>query len=292
MNYIRLELTANSRFAKAGVSCFYDSKVLNSGFVHLLKFNAKKPRLRKAAKRCTQPIFMHKILLFLLFLFAHRISFSQFIFNDTLFFVRDKNDEYYHKIFIDTNKKSEFYSYVSDFTIANFDIESYKRSLDFLYSKKLNPRKQRLENLPREWVLLETYKSKTYVYSPNDFYFHYKVKLTDSIFIDWTGEGPEANYIQKFTKINSSTYVFNLKSQTSLNRELTIKYIDREKGIAIFRDKFYNSYFKEMVEQYHLMGDVQKMRNIPLLVNICDNLKQYEPDFDKVDLSKLFKNLN
>lgn len=46
----------NSRFAKAGVSCFYDSRVLNSSFVLLMKFSAKNPRLRKAAKRCMQPI--------------------------------------------------------------------------------------------------------------------------------------------------------------------------------------------------------------------------------------------
>jgi len=44
----------NSRFAKAGVSCFYDSEVLNSSFVHLMKFSAKNPRLRKAAKRYQQ----------------------------------------------------------------------------------------------------------------------------------------------------------------------------------------------------------------------------------------------
>jgi hypothetical protein len=41
----------NSRFAKAGVSCFYDSEVLNSSIVHPMKFSAKNPRLRKAAKR-------------------------------------------------------------------------------------------------------------------------------------------------------------------------------------------------------------------------------------------------
>ncbi len=40
-----------SRFAKAGVLCFYDSDVLNSSFVHLIKFSAENPRLRKAAKR-------------------------------------------------------------------------------------------------------------------------------------------------------------------------------------------------------------------------------------------------
>jgi hypothetical protein len=43
--------TANSRFAKAGVSYFYESEVLNSSFVHLMKFSAENPRLRKAATR-------------------------------------------------------------------------------------------------------------------------------------------------------------------------------------------------------------------------------------------------
>ena len=47
--------SANSRFAKAGVLCFYESEVLNSSFVHLMKFSAKNPRLRKAAKRYQQP---------------------------------------------------------------------------------------------------------------------------------------------------------------------------------------------------------------------------------------------
>jgi len=42
---------ANSGFAKVAVSCFYESEVLNSSFDHLMKFSAKNPRLRKAAKR-------------------------------------------------------------------------------------------------------------------------------------------------------------------------------------------------------------------------------------------------
>ena len=46
-----LKAAANNRLAKSGVSCFYDSEVLNSSFVHLMKFSAEKPRLRKAAKR-------------------------------------------------------------------------------------------------------------------------------------------------------------------------------------------------------------------------------------------------
>jgi hypothetical protein len=44
-------IDGNSRFAKARVSCFYDSEGLNSSFMHLMKFSTKNPRLRKAPKR-------------------------------------------------------------------------------------------------------------------------------------------------------------------------------------------------------------------------------------------------
>lgn len=46
--------SVNSGFAKAGVACFYESEVLNSSFVHLIKFRAENPRLRQARERCTQ----------------------------------------------------------------------------------------------------------------------------------------------------------------------------------------------------------------------------------------------
>jgi hypothetical protein len=49
------EVWFNSGFAKAGVLCFYESEVLKSIFVHLMKFSAGNPRLRKAANRYLQP---------------------------------------------------------------------------------------------------------------------------------------------------------------------------------------------------------------------------------------------
>ena len=51
----------NSRFAKAGGACFYDSEVQNSSFVHLIKFIAENPRLRKAANCCMQFAETHKL---------------------------------------------------------------------------------------------------------------------------------------------------------------------------------------------------------------------------------------
>lgn len=229
---------------------------------------------------------MHRILLLILSFFLCNILSAQFKQNDTLFFVRELNDSLYHRVFIDTNKKSAFYTYVSDFNISGFDIDTYKRSLNYLYSKKLTPKKLALTNIPREWVRLETYKGQIYVYSPADYYSHYKVKITDSLWIDWTGEGPEATYIQKLTLLASSTYQFTLKSQMYPYREILIRYIDEQKGIALFQIKRYNPDVKKQEVYYRLMADVRKMRNIPLLVNTCDTQKQDELDFDIIDYVK------
>jgi len=51
---MKIIIATNSRFAKAGVSCFYESEVLNSSIVHLMKYSAENPRLRKAAKHYRQ----------------------------------------------------------------------------------------------------------------------------------------------------------------------------------------------------------------------------------------------
>ena len=124
--------------------------------------------------------------------------------------------------------------------------------------------------------MLETYKGQIYVYSPADYYGHYKVKITDSLWIDWTGEGPEATYVQKITRLTPSIYQFTLRSEMFPRREILIRFIDKEKGIALFKIKQYNPAVKKYEVYYQLMADVQKMRNIPLLVNTCDTQKQNE----------------
>lgn len=48
----RLRTTGyNSSYTKVGVLCFYESEVLNQSSVLLMKFGAKNPHLRVAAKR-------------------------------------------------------------------------------------------------------------------------------------------------------------------------------------------------------------------------------------------------
>jgi hypothetical protein len=209
--------------------------------------------------------------------------------NDTLFFVRNINEDFSHFIFIDTNKQSAFYKMVADFNFDQFDVDTYKSSLAYLSANKLIPKKHSISNFPREWVQLVSFKKVIYVYKPNDFYYHLKIKLTDSVFIYWGGEGPEANYMQQFQKLDSVTYEFKLRSNWPYKSIVTIKILDQEKGIAVFRFQQFDQLGKLGNVYYQLMGDVSKMQKIPLLVNDSDRAKQYEVDEDNIDYSKYFK---
>lgn len=230
-----------------------------------------------------------KILFGIVFSFSIHFSFAQFKQNDTLFFVREVSAEVYHAIFIDSNKNSVFYNFVSDFTIAEYEKYTYERSIDYLCLKRLPLKKKRVDPFPKEWVMLESYKGNRYVNSPNDYYSHYKMKLTDSVLIHWDGEGPQATYINQFHKIDSITFQFSMQSIWSPKINLTIKYLDKSKGIAVFRFNYYNIGDKKMKTYFQLMCEVKKMRNIPLLVNYSDTEKTYEVDFDNIDYSKYFK---
>ncbi|MBK8365521.1 MAG: hypothetical protein IPN61_00045 [Bacteroidetes bacterium] len=46
--------THNSTYTQVGVQCFFESEVLNPSSVFLMKFSAKNPHLRVAAKRYLQ----------------------------------------------------------------------------------------------------------------------------------------------------------------------------------------------------------------------------------------------
>src|SRR5690554_4608053 len=105
--------TANSRFAKAGVSCFYDSEVLNSSFEHLMKFSAKNPRLRKAANRCRalETEMKNYLLIFLIPIFFWSCNSDNF-YETERYFITDRDsyqigDEFELTVIIAPKKKEK-----------------------------------------------------------------------------------------------------------------------------------------------------------------------------------------
>lgn len=224
---------------------------------------------------------MQKILLLFLLTTSFDLI-AQNVKKETTFLIKERYGEVCHSVFIEPNRNSKFYNHISDYSFGKFDQQSYDESLDYLKKHNLHLTKVLVNELPKKWIYLHQYKSKFYVYYPSDFYAHYKIRITNKSYEDFSGEGPSANKILGFKKIDDNTFQFNLAGLYSNGRKVLIHLIDKKAGIAVFEE---TSNDREKV--YYLMVDAAKIRNFPLIVNYCENQKQPEFEFDKTNFIKL-----
>jgi len=199
---------------------------------------------------------------------------------DTTFLLKELD----HSIFIDQSRKSKFYDYISDFKFGKFDRDSYNYSLKYLQDKGIKLTNNNITDVPKKWIILKYYKKNFYTYHPSDFYSHFKVSITDTAFIDYGGEGPMANKVISYKRINESTFSFSLTGVERPRRKLIIHIIDKQKGIAIFEELY-----DDKDKQYYLMIDATKIRLLPIIVNYCKTQKQMEFDFDEPHFKKLLQ---
>lgn len=227
---------------------------------------------------------MNYKMIFFALLFAPIFLNAQENKNDTLFLEKSEKYGSLQSVFLEDNRNSTYYDAISDFKFGEFDGQAYQWSLDYLKDNNLNISHKKSIVPIKKWIILHQYKNTLYAYKPCDFFTHFQVSITDSVYIDYTGEGPVANQIVSQQKINGSTYKLHLKGMYWADRMLTIKIIDKQKGIAVFKDQ--NG---EDVMEY-LMIDAAKIRQVPLIVNRCGVHKQPEFDFETIDFEKLLNN--
>lgn len=203
--------------------------------------------------------------------------FGQMNIVDTVFIQKDSVLGTAQSIYFDYNRNSKFYDQLNYWTFDKFDTLTYLHSLDYLKEKNFNLNKSTPVISTQKWVSLYKYKGKYYVYKPCDFLFHYKVSINDTTYIEWTGEGPVANKIIEQKKLNSSTYQFKLASYFNEDLILTIHFIYRKEGIAVFKQAN-NSNQKESFQ--FLMIAADKIKSVPIIVNNCEFQKEGEFNFD------------
>jgi hypothetical protein len=202
--------------------------------------------------------------------------------NDTVFLLKETGHGISHKIFIYSSKTSKYYDQISNFDFGLYDQETYDNySLKYLREKQIRLSGNQINELPLKWVILKYHKGHFYTYYPSDFYNHYKVAITDSAFIDYTGEGPLANKIISYTKIDEKTFSFHLTGVEKQNRHLTINVIDAFRGIAVFSETS-----SDNTKRYTLMVDADKIKLLPIIVNDCEE-KRLEFNFKEPNYQKL-----
>jgi hypothetical protein len=209
--------------------------------------------------------------------------FGQTTKNDTTFLLKETVDGL-HIIFIDYSKDSKFYTSISDFKFGLFDSASYKISLEYLKENNQTLTKKAPIIPWTNWVTLKQYKGQFYAYYPSDFLFHFSQSINDTTFIDWTGEGPNANKIIDSRKIDSKTYEFRLDGIYEKDRKLKIHIIDNKKCIAVFEQRSNGNDV-----QYYLMIAAEKIKSVPIIVNYCRTQKQLEFEFETPDYKTMLK---
>lgn len=209
--------------------------------------------------------------------------FAQAVKRDTTFLLKT-NATNQHAIFIEPNKYAPFYDDIADFFINGCCDPSYQNSLTALYDRHLQLGRVATADFPKQWIVLQQYKGRFYLYRPSDFYTHFQIGLTDTAWVDYTGEGPIANKILSFAKKNKCTYVFGLTGIYDTMRTITVQIINRQKGIAVFKEDA-----NGLGPHYYLMVDARKRRQFPLIVNYCKTQKQREFNFDEPNFEQLLQ---
>lgn len=135
-------------------------------------------------------------ILAVLFIISSLFTLGQTVKTGKIYLLKENN----HSIFIERNKNSIFYDKICNFDFGTFDKESYHSSIDYLKENKIRLTKVSTGDFPKRWITLKQYKGKFYTYYPSDFYSHFKIGISDTTFIEYTGEGPEAKKIVSFKK--------------------------------------------------------------------------------------------
>lgn len=224
--------------------------------------------------------------LYTLSLFANQDALGQKNYSDTTFIFKDTSDGMYHMIYLETNKNSEYYKKIADFSFDKSDslayIESIKSILE-VYPQKIS-KQEFPSKLPQFWCNLNLYKDSYYLYAPSDFGFNSNAILTDTSIVKFNMDGPYASIIDSIKTIDQNTFDFYLRIAYSTTEIITIHVIDWVNQIAIFDNHSESEQYR-----YKLMVGLSNAKRFSIVVNYSKYNKRGEFNFDPIDFSKLLK---
>lgn len=222
------------------------------------------------------------LIIVLLCLFSSQAKTQQ---TDTVFLYRftcDTPYSFYHAIFIDTSRNSDFRRSVTEFSIDKYGKETYESDLVGLrpLRKNLLPK-----DLPLRWVLLYLYHGEYFTYHPSEAGWAFKFALNDSITIDYSMEGPTPARIKAIRKVGENQFTID-REHPWLKQRVNITLIDAAKGIAVFQ---FVQQSQKQADIQLLMVDADKAFQFSTIVNFCVTDKQAEFEFDPIDFDVLLK---
>jgi hypothetical protein len=208
---------------------------------------------------------------------------------DTDFILKEKIKGADYVVFIEKNRKSEYYNWLTDFSMDKFESQEYKANLKTL--KKNSPEKMKkytLHGLPKEWIPLYLYKGKYYIYYPMEAGELGRRIITDSTMIYWFNDGKYPLRLQSVKQTGKTNWQFRIKSPhlDSYKKSvwIIIHIIDPINQIAVWENSGEQGLYR-----YDLYIPKSKAKNFDVVVSKYAEGKLEEFNFDPVDYKALLK---
>lgn len=208
---------------------------------------------------------------------------------DTTFLSREIKKDLYHVVYIEKNRNTIYYEWLLGFKYDHYDSINYNETYKILKVKHRKPlNKYDLAGLPKQWVPLNLYRGKYYLYTPSDGGSRGIRAITDSTVIYYDMDGPTVHALLDFKKLKPNKYF--LKSppfyQFVRSSNVNIYVIDPKNMVTVWEDLSLPLDYR-----YMLYVAKEHANHFDMVVNYCKTQRTDEFAFEKINYKRLIKGL-
>lgn len=206
-------------------------------------------------------------------------------YNDTLFLrrtVKKYDNEFtsYNFVYVDTNRNSKYYDWLTSFAFSEYDIRSLESyNIENITSSK-DLEAHAISGLPLNWLPLCSFQGDYVVYKPSDFGNAGRRILTKDYFIFWYMDGPMPFEIRN-SRVEVNSISIELNDPGENPSILSIHCIDEKRQIYVFENPS-----NPERSRFQLYIPAERAKDFDIVVN-TGNEKAWEYEFDLVDFKTL-----
>jgi hypothetical protein len=200
-------------------------------------------------------------------------AFSQ----DTVF-PKKRSKKNHGAVYIDTSSSSPYYSRFEYWQPDSLVVSQSQASVSTIMSDGFHHFQNQLRTITGEWIEVNKYRSKFYLYSPCDGIFDARMILSDSALLYFNGENDYSFF--PITAVKSlKRGLIQLKLNAPLSDSGGIKSFTTTIRTADDPNRP-TEFVSSLEEDSSQMIPVEIVRRYPIIVNDCPDQKEPEVEFD------------
>jgi hypothetical protein len=205
---------------------------------------------------------------------------------DTVFLFREHTPELYHAIYIEKDRSSSHYGWMTDFGWDEDSQTAYDQGLEYFIARSKLKYRPKPTGLPRNWLPLFLHDGRFVLYAPSDRGNARKRIINDSAFVFWYMDGPTPAPIMGVDSLDARTRelkLMHLADPSQHPDRLVIHLLDTIPLMAVF--EFVN---EPLDDRYCLYTPVESAADFDMVVNYS-HTKRLDYAFEPIDYAWLLK---